>query len=83
MTYQWGNRMSLVMGKKKPGRPKADTPPRERILAMRMPHDLDEALEAFRAAQPFAPDRTAVGLRALENFLREQGFYPPPRPRPA
>lgn len=69
-----------VMSKKKAGRPKSPTPPRDRVLAMRMPPDLEEALEAFRAAQVFPPDRTAVGLRALENFLREQGHYPPRKP---
>lgn len=72
--------MPVVMSKKKPGRPKSATPPKERILAVRMPPDLEAALESFRAAQSFPPDRTAVTLRALENFLREQGHYPPRKP---
>lgn len=72
--------MQAVMSKKKPGRPKSATPPKERILAVRMPPDLEAALESFRAAQSFPPDRTAVTLRALENFLREQGHYPPRKP---
>jgi hypothetical protein len=72
--------MSAVMSKKKPGRPKSATPPKERILAVRMPPDLETALESFRAAHTFPPDRTAVALRALENFLREQGHYPPRKP---
>ena len=72
--------MPVVMSKKKPGRPKSATPPKEKILAVRMPPDLEASLQQFIAAQTFPPDRTAVTLRALENFLREQGHYPPRKP---
>ncbi len=71
-----------VMSKKKSGRPKSPNPPRERVLAMRMPPELETALEAYREAQTYPPDRTAVGLRALEQFLRSEGFYPPPPRKP-
>jgi hypothetical protein len=72
--------MLATMSKKKTGRPKSATPPKEKILAMRMPDDLFEALEAYRQSQTYVPDRTAVGLRALENLLRAEGFYPPRKP---
>jgi hypothetical protein len=70
--------MSVVMSKNKPGRPKSSTPPREKILAMRLPVEVEAALAAFIAGQKFPPTATAVGLRALEDFLRKEGFYPPP-----
>lgn len=70
--------MPAVMSKKKPAAGKQ--PSKDKILAMRMPADLEAALQSFIAAQTFPPDRTAVGLRALENFLREQGHYPPRKP---
>lgn len=79
MPYRKGNAMQVVMSKKKPGRPKSATPPKEKILAMRVPDDLYAVLEAYRAAQKFPPDRTTVGLRALEQFLRAEGFAVPPR----
>jgi hypothetical protein len=66
--------MIAVMSKKKT-KPTAEK--REKVLAMRMPPELEAALQSFISAQQFPPDRTAVGLRALENFLREQGHYPP------
>lgn len=74
--------MLATMSKNKPGRRKAATPPKEKILAMRVSDELFEALEAYRKAQKYPPDRTAVGLRALEDLLRAEGFFPPPR-RPA
>lgn len=63
--------------KRKAGRPKSPTPPKEKILAVRIPPDLDAALESFRASHSFPPDRTAVTLRALANFLSEQGHHHP------
>lgn len=74
--------MPAVMSQKKQGRgrPKSPTPPRERVLAMRMPPDLEQALEDYRLSQTYPPDRTAVGLRALEQLLRAEGFYPPRKP---
>lgn len=74
--------MKAVTGKKKAARPKSATPPKDKILAMRTPDDLYAALETYRAAQTYPPDRTAVTLRALEKLLREEGFYPPPAKKP-
>jgi hypothetical protein len=70
--------MSAVMSKKKP-----TTPPKDKILTARVPDDLFAAFEAYRAAQLYPPDRTAVVLRLMEQFLRAEGYYPlsPPPPR--
>lgn len=74
--------MLAVMSKKKPGRPKSSLPTKDKILAMRLAPDLEESLTAYIAAQKFPPDRTAVGTRALIDFLRSEGFYPPPPRKP-
>lgn len=67
--------MSVVMAKKKP---KAD-PPKDHIVTVRVPADLFAAFETYRAGQLYPPDRTAVILRLMEQFLRAEGLYPPPR----
>lgn len=71
--------MLAVMAK--PKKVVADT--KQPVLHMRMPEFLEEALQAFIADQRVPPDRTAVGLTALEEFLRKEGYLPdPPKPRP-
>ncbi len=76
MPYHGCNAMSAVMSKKK----KPAEPAKDKILTARIPDDLFAAFEAYRAAQLYPPDRTAVILRLMENFLRAEGFYPPRKP---
>lgn len=47
------------------------------MLYLRLPPELDAALQAFIAAQRIRPDRTAVGLTALEELLAKEGYWPP------
>lgn len=40
--------------------------------------DLAAALDAFIEAQRIEPSQTAVFEVALRNFLRDEGYWPPP-----
>lgn len=40
--------------------------------------EMYDALEAFRKAQEFAPERSAIIEKLIERFLIEKGFYAPP-----
>jgi len=51
---------------------------KRRVLYMQLPPELDDALVRFITAQRIKPDRTAVGLTALEELLTKEGFWPPP-----
>jgi hypothetical protein len=66
----------IVMGKKK--KPTADRPAKDRgpVLYLRLTDDHERALQAFIDAQRIKPDRTAVGLAALEELLAKEGFWP-------
>lgn len=48
-----------------------------------IPRELDEAFHAFLNSLQFKPTATAIGIRALEEFLERHGFWPPPLPSPA
>ena len=67
------------MSKEKPAK-KPKPKDRGPTLHMRLDENEDAALEAFRAAQRVAPDRSAVGLTALHEFLAREGFWPWPKP---
>lgn len=66
--------MLAVMSK--PKKPVAES--KNPVLHMRMPDFLEQALQAFIADQRVPPDRTAVGLTALEEFLRKEGYLTDP-----
>lgn len=51
------------------------------VLYLRLTHEHESALVAFINAQRIKPDRTAVGLTALEELLSKEGYWPPPKPK--
>ena len=53
------------------------------VLYLRLTPEHEVALLAFINAQRIKPDRTAVGLTALEELLAKDGFWPPKPPKPA
>lgn len=59
----------------KPKKPQVDA-----VLHMRMPDFLEDALQRFINDQIVKPDRTAVGLAALEEFFHKHGYLPYPDP---
>lgn len=70
-----------VMAKKKTGSDEPTPPktPKDRgpVLYLRLSPEHEAALQAFVNAQRIKPDRTAVGLTALEELLQKEGFWPP------
>jgi hypothetical protein len=71
--------MMADMSKRKPERkPEAAAekgkPP---VLYLRITPDDEAALQAYIDAQDTPPDRTAVGLRALRQFLESRGYRHP------
>lgn len=58
--------------KKKPSKSKGRNP----VVFLTLDLATDAALQAFIAAQPVEPDRSAVALKALRRFLMDQGFPP-------
>jgi hypothetical protein len=50
------------------------------VLYLRLTAEHEAALQAFIGRQRVKPDRTAVGLTALEEFLRKEGDWPAPKP---
>lgn len=68
---------------RKPRSDKADKPKRGPVLFITLDHATDESLQAFIAHQRVAPDRAAVGLKALHEFLEREGYWPPKnQPKP-
>jgi hypothetical protein len=67
-----------VMSKQRPKKPGAKD--RGPVLYLRLDEELEAALQAFIAAQTVPPDRTAVGLKALQDLLQKHGHWPPPKP---
>lgn len=65
------------MSKQKP--PKPGSKDRGPVLYLRLDEPTEDALQAFIRAQTVEPDRTAVGLKALHEFLAKHGFWPPPK----
>jgi hypothetical protein len=76
--------MSVMSKSRPPGRPRKTEQPapdaKVPILYLRLPAELEAALQQFIAAQRIKPDRTAVGLTALEELLAKEGFWPPGSP---
>lgn len=71
------------MGKKKPNqakpvaattkKPKAE---KQSVLYIRTSPEHEAALDAYIQRQKAKPDRQAVGLAALEQFLEQEGLWP-------
>lgn len=55
------------------GKPDEDKPP---AVFFRPSPELNAALVAFIEAQPVRPERPAVAVTALEQFLAKHGFWP-------
>lgn len=64
----------MTQPKKKPNR---EAKSRQPSMYLRYDEATDEAVRAFIAAQPVPPDKNAVGLTALHQFLERHGFWPP------
>lgn len=64
------------MAKKRPK--KRDGVPQFPRKSFHIEPDLLAALDRFIAAQPVPPDYSAVFRTALMEFLRAQGYWPPP-----
>lgn len=62
-----------TMSKKRESMPKS----KANVLFMRLSQDVENALVAFQNAQRVKPDRTAIGLTALLEFLEREGYWPP------
>lgn len=64
--------------RKKPGpAPSGTAKERGPILYLRLDDALEAAIQKFIKAQVVPPDRTAVGIIALQQFLERQGLWPP------
>lgn len=50
---------------------------RRNVVFLTLDDDTETALESFRGDQLVPPDRAAVGVKALQDFLKGQGYYPP------
>lgn len=68
--------MTDTMSKKK-GEPKGEKKPRGPVLYVQLTDAEESALLAFIQSQPAEPDRSAVGRKALHDFLRQHGHWPP------
>lgn len=65
-----------LMSKPKKSKPSRDRGP---VLFLRLPEETEAAILAYIAAQDVPPDKTAVGLAAIHEFLAKRGFWPPKR----
>jgi hypothetical protein len=66
-----------------PKKPTADKQKRPRgpVVFVTLDAVTEASLVAFIEAQPVQPDRAAVGLTAIRDFLKRQGYFPtPPQP---
>ena len=66
----------VVMSKQKKTDQKTTPKDRGPVLYLRLTPDHEAAMSAFISAQRIKPDRTAVGLTALEELLSKEGFWP-------
>jgi hypothetical protein len=69
--------LTLMPPKKKPGR-LGKKPKNPGMLMLRMDDATVAALEAYLGAQKVPPERTAVALVALRQFLTAEGFLKAP-----
>lgn len=71
----------VEMAEKKPAgkQPKSQKPPKRKrdVLFISLDSETEACLVAFIASQVVEPDRSAVGLKALREFLGKQGYWPP------
>lgn len=51
------------------------------VLFISLDANTEASLVAFISSQVVEPDRSAVGLKALREFLAKQGYWPPPKPK--
>lgn len=61
----------------KRGRPPSDRPLRNHV-GVKLPDDLAQALDAYLHSLDVEPGSPAVMRTALEEFLEQRGFWPPP-----
>lgn len=54
-----------------------DSPRRPGGVFLRLDKEHWDALDAYLASQDVAPKRAAAVAKALEEFLRQRGFWPP------
>jgi hypothetical protein len=72
--------MISVMSKpKKKPQAEPDKANRGPVLYLRLTEEHEAALQSLIKSQRIKPDRTAVGLTALEELLHKEGFWPPNR----
>ena len=69
------------MAKNPPKSGKSKGKPRGPVLFIRVDEATEAQLVAFMKAQRVEPDRSAVGLTALREFLEREGFRPKPDAR--
>ncbi len=73
--------MDTVTVMSEPSKPKKGqkAAPKDRgpVLYVRLDNTTEQALQAFMKAQTVEPDRSAVGMKALHEFLAKHGFWPP------
>jgi hypothetical protein len=80
--------MSTMTERKRPrGRRPSDEPPKRpnRVgipITFWVPVELRAAADAYRGAQRFPPDLTAILRQALQDFLEREGYWPPPPASP-
>ena len=73
-----GKKPKPTAGTKKAGRPPvAEADKKSDSVYARLDKATLAAFEAFRDAQLFRPDRTAVIIKALHEYLERQGYWPP------
>ncbi len=67
------------MAKSKKNPPEPTTPKgRSQVYNVRLGHDLDASIAAYLASQEVPPDKSAVIVAAVRDFMKARGFYPPP-----
>lgn len=70
MTLEMSSMPKMSEITKKRGRPEVNSVP----LTLRLPPDLIEALDEWRAEQPVPPNRADVLRIALVDWLRDKGY---------
>jgi len=50
------------------------------VLFIRISKEVEDAIQSFQSAQRVTPDRTAVVMTAILEFLEKEGHWPPKKP---
>jgi len=71
--------IACMSKQKKPPTDKPNDKSKDRgpVLYLRLTDEHEAALQAIIRRQRIRPDRTAVGLTALEEFFTKEGVWPP------